>query len=274
VLCLQILMSGQALLLGLTHQQVLSWLAFNRASTLKDKFDKGLGSIKVQVRMGALVACMMVGCQSQTGSFTNPFTPPDRVPPPATQPLTPGTAQPYYPGGPIQPTAPVTGQPTVPPGTFTAPPLNGGSVYGSPSMGQPGMPVNSSAPASGWNNNPAPMQGSGTRSPAYGGQPTGAYTPMPPSSDNSAASQTVVQAGFQPPQTPVQIILPVQNTAPMQTVPQRPTFRELAASELPTASQSVVSQPAAPTWTADQFRPQGSASVATGATFETQPITR
>ncbi|MEO2047506.1 MAG: hypothetical protein ABGX16_13150 [Pirellulales bacterium] len=246
-----------------------------------------LGAIKVQVRMGALVACMMIGCHSQTGSFTNPFTPPDRVPPPATQPLTPGTAQPYYPGGPIQPTAPVMGQPTVPPGTFAAPPVNGGSVYGNPSMGQPGMPVNPSVPASGWNSNSAPIQGSGTRSPAYGGQPTGAYTPIPLSSGNSAVSQTVVQAGFQPPQTPVQTILPVQNialpvqniapvqtTALMQTVPQRPTFREIAASELPTAPQSVISQPAAPIWIADQFRSQGSVSVATGATFETQPITR
>jgi hypothetical protein len=248
-----------------------------------------LGSIKVQVRMGALVACMMVGCHSQSGSFTNPFTPPDRVPPPATQPLTPGTAQPYYPGGPIQPAAPVTGQPTVPPGTFAAPPANGGSVYGNPSTSQPGMPVNPSAPASGWNSNPAPMQGSGTRSPAYGGQPTGAYTPVPPSAGNSAASQSVVQTGFQPPQTPVQTILPLQNTVPVQAVPQRPTVREIAASELPTApqpvasqsaasqsaaSQSAASQSAALTWTADQFRAQGSASVATGTSFETQPITR
>ena len=40
--CGRELVSGQALLLGLPHQQVLSGLEFNHASTLKDEFDKGL----------------------------------------------------------------------------------------------------------------------------------------------------------------------------------------------------------------------------------------
>jgi hypothetical protein len=42
------------------------------------------------------------GCQSQPGTFSNPFArSPTQVPPPATRTLLPGQAQPYYPGDPL-----------------------------------------------------------------------------------------------------------------------------------------------------------------------------
>lgn len=223
------------------------------------------------------LAWMLVGCHSQTGTFTNPFTPPDRVPPPSTQQLTPGTAQPYYPGGPIQPAPPVAGQPTVPPGAIGAPSTYGGSTfggstYGSPpigTQGQPGLPTTPSVPANGWNSNSPQMPGSGSRTPAYGGQPTGAYTPRPSATSISSGSPTLVQAAHPSPQRPVQTIVPVQYAASPQGVPQSPTVREIPAAEL-----QVSPQPKSPAWGPDQFRPQGSASVASGSTFETQPITR
>jgi hypothetical protein len=44
----------------------------------------------------ALIA--LAGCRNQSGAITNPFLQADRVPPPPTRVLTPGTAQPLYPG--------------------------------------------------------------------------------------------------------------------------------------------------------------------------------
>ncbi len=41
------------------------------------------------------------GCSNQQTPQANPFMGPDRVPPPATRTLAPGTAQPYYPGDPL-----------------------------------------------------------------------------------------------------------------------------------------------------------------------------
>ena len=47
-----------------------------------------------------LAALVLVGCQNQPNTLSNPFLAPDRVPPPSTRVLTPGAAQPYYPGDP------------------------------------------------------------------------------------------------------------------------------------------------------------------------------
>ena len=70
-----------------------------------------------------LVVCLLSGCRSQTVPLTNPFTGPNRVPPPATRTLQPGTAQPYYPGDPV-PNSPAIGvpAPVTPPGTTYGPP--------------------------------------------------------------------------------------------------------------------------------------------------------
>lgn len=59
---------------------------------------------KRRQRMGAcgfVLALGLVGCTSQQMSASNPFMAPDRVPPPATRPIAPGTAAPYYPGDPV-----------------------------------------------------------------------------------------------------------------------------------------------------------------------------
>ncbi len=61
-----------------------------------------------------LVVIGLAGCSNQQMSASNPFMAPDRVPPPATRSLAPGTAAPYYPGDPVpsaQNTAPA--QPAV-----------------------------------------------------------------------------------------------------------------------------------------------------------------
>jgi hypothetical protein len=48
-----------------------------------------------------LAAVCQSGCRSQPSAMANPFLSPDRVPPPATRMVAPGTAQPYYPGDPL-----------------------------------------------------------------------------------------------------------------------------------------------------------------------------
>ena len=77
----------------------------------------------------ALSLWMLAGCHNQSASFNNPFIAPDRVPPPSTQVLAPGTAQPYYPAGPVIPAPP--GQAQLPPPSF------GG--FGQPSIPPPPM---------------------------------------------------------------------------------------------------------------------------------------
>ncbi len=47
------------------------------------------------------LAFCLVGCTNQQMSASNPFLGPDRVPPPATRTIAPGTAAPYYPGSPV-----------------------------------------------------------------------------------------------------------------------------------------------------------------------------
>jgi len=195
----------------------------------------------------ALSLGMLVGCHHQTSSFTNPFMPPDRVPPPSTQQLTPGTAQPYYPGGPVQPAPPYTGQPTVPPAM--------------PGQASPLAPITPAASPNGWNGSLPSAPGSASRSPVYGGQPPSAYSPGPPVSHASP----VVPAGAAP-QIPGQVVLPVQYEAP---VAQRPVVRELTAAEWQYT-------PGAGAMAAESkgFQPQGSASLASGSAIVTQPITR
>jgi hypothetical protein len=243
----------------------------------------------VKALVGALSVGMLVGCHNQTSSFSNPFVAPDRVPPPSTQQLTPGTAQPYYPGGPVQPAPPVmgpaAGQPTVPPGTFATPPATG---YQAP----PAMPAAPTTSPSGWNSGPQPIPGSATRTPVYGGQPTSAYAPTPPAASPSAVnpaggSPAFVSTGNPAPQGPVQTVLPTQYVAPAQyetrveptgnppgtlvqsAVPQRPVVRELTAAELQYTPGTDN-----PNLGTDRFLPQGSTSVASGSTIETQPIVR
>lgn len=50
---------------------------------------------------GIVVIAIAGGCHNQQTALSNPFMSPDRVPPPSTRAVAPGTAQPYYPGDPI-----------------------------------------------------------------------------------------------------------------------------------------------------------------------------
>jgi len=238
---------------------------------------------------GILSAWMLAGCHNQTSSFTNPFMPPDRVPPPPTRPLTPGTAQPYYPGGPVQPapptapltgTHPVAGQPTVPPGTFATPPATSRQA---PSA-WPTTPTAPAAPAAGWNVGPRPAAGSATRNSVYGGQPTSSSKPSLPVSSPTATNPSVLNADSRSPQVPVQTILPAQHVVSAShgtnasnqaagmasdEMPQRPVAREITTAELRPAFPS-----GTPALGVAGFRPQGSTSVASAQAFETQPIVR
>ncbi|MGL4512485.1 MAG: hypothetical protein ACRCT8_05285 [Lacipirellulaceae bacterium] len=51
----------------------------------------------------AWVCALASGCAGKIGSVPNPFTSADRVPPPATRAIAPGTAMPYYPNDPLPP---------------------------------------------------------------------------------------------------------------------------------------------------------------------------
>ena len=88
-----------------------------------------------------LALMLLAGCRTQSTAMTNPFLAPDRVPPPATRTLLPGTAQPYYPGDPV-PNSPAVNPPpanVVPGAVPTYAPQPAGVV-----------------PPGGWNSTPQP----------------------------------------------------------------------------------------------------------------------
>jgi len=92
-----------------------------------------------------VIVCVAIGCRGQSSSLTNPFLAPDRVPPPGTRTLQPGTAQPYYPGDPM-PTTP--GSTTPGSGTNNNP---YGSSSPNPNYSPPASPV---TPPGNWNSQP------------------------------------------------------------------------------------------------------------------------
>ncbi len=98
-----------------------------------------------------LVFSAVTGCRSQAPTMTNPFLAPDRVPPPSTRTLMPGTAQPYYGGAPA-PTTPVIGNP--PQGVPTTPVQPAPSTFVPPPAG--------TVPPGGWNSTPQPFPGTPT----------------------------------------------------------------------------------------------------------------
>lgn len=56
---------------------------------------------RVVFALRAVILLALAGCSNQQMSASNPFMAPDRVPPPATRTIAPGTAAPYYPGDPV-----------------------------------------------------------------------------------------------------------------------------------------------------------------------------
>lgn len=98
--------------------------------------------------LGTLAVCLLFGCRSQSTTLSNPFLAPDRVPPPATRNLQPGTAQPYYPGDPMPGSPNVTPTPSYAPGPTTP----AEPTY-SPSPDSP-QPGGTTIPPGGWNSYP------------------------------------------------------------------------------------------------------------------------
>lgn len=86
--------------------------------------------MRYAARITTFAVLALAGCRSNSPPLSNPFLTPDRVPPPSTQLLTPGSAQPYYPGDSIPATAPLatpttpTPAPTFVPAPNAAPPVN------------------------------------------------------------------------------------------------------------------------------------------------------
>lgn len=77
--------------------------------------------------LGGWGALSLLGCQGP-GQSANPFLQADRVPPPATRSIAPGTAQPYYQGDPLpmMQGAPPLSNPYAPQSAAPAPPWGGG----------------------------------------------------------------------------------------------------------------------------------------------------
>ena len=201
-----------------------------------------------------LVACAAIGCRSQSTPLTNPFLAPDRVPPPATGAIAPGTAQPYYPGDPVPGAVP----PSVVPGGSYPP-----SGAASPTYSPQTAPV---TPPGGWSQPAA--------SP-YGVTPTTGFAPI----GTGAAENSAVQIA---PDSQNLRFASVTNASP-NNIMQVAANQQLTTNSpyiytppTPIVSQGFPStvQPAqfvtpVPGTASDGFRPQGSAQLTSTAS---QPV--
>jgi hypothetical protein len=184
------------------------------------------------------LACALVilttaaGCKNQTsGQFTNPFLTADRVPPPSTRVLAPGTAQPYYPGDP----APAGALPQ-------------------PSIGQP-FP-GAAPPPTGWSTPYTPQssaEAGATGSLASFNAPVSAT----PTFNSYAAPPADVRL-------PIQSMLPLGSSQGFDAQPQRLTAREVTPAEyMANAGAPTGVLQASTASSSDGFRPQGSVPRAT-----------
>ena len=224
-----------------------------------------------------LMVSAFAGCRTQTATMTNPFLAPDRVPPPATRTLMPGTAQPYYPGDPL-PNTPVIGQP---PGTFAP-------VGGQPPATFSPQPAGT-VPPGGWNTSPQPIPNGSSSVDRWptGIQPASANLPLgDPSvvqiqpdqqslrfSDGAYLQQQSVQPPTsQPSLPPDPSILPTPNFPPAGQPAQPATFQATAPQQFntPVAEPRSVRIRAISSdnltadgqvRSSDGFRPQGSTQV-------------
>jgi len=207
-----------------------------------------MGLLKAMGLLGTMTLVLFAGCRSQTTAMTNPFLAPNRVPPPATRTLLPGTAQPYYPGDPV-PNMPVIGAPSV--------------GFAPRAMPQPTLPTYAPQPAGvvppgGWNTAPQPISsGSSSRNVMPSNiQPASAVGPVvvQPDQQNlrfaqSAVQQTFVQQPFV--QQPF-----VQQSVPTGE-PRQVRIRAISSNNLPAGD----GQASGGSRTRDGFRPQGSSRV-------------
>ena len=181
---------------------------------------------RISIAMLGMATLSLTGCSNTTTpTVPNPFTTADRVPPPPTRAITPGTAQPYYPATPqaAPPAAaypganPYPGATAAPayPGTAypaqTAPgqPLPGQPYPGQPLPGQP-LPAQPAAPTyPGSGTRPAPLGATPRRSPeqfASSGQSIsvpsdqGSLRFASPSQVNTARVEAIASAATNNPQ--------------------------------------------------------------------------
>ncbi len=144
----------------------------------------------------ALSVCLLLGCRNQQGSpIANPFLTPDRVPPPGTRVLPPGSASPYYSSNPA-PSLPAAGFPAQ---NYQPPPVPAGSIYAPaqqiPPTNQPPFPT---TPSNGWNRQPASGSSSRNIQPNRYIQPSSAEFPLdvagvasPPLLNQTAPGQVI-----------------------------------------------------------------------------------
>lgn len=214
-----------------------------------------------------LVAAALAGCKnSTTGQITNPFLTPDRVPPPSTRVLAPGTAAPYYPGDPapgaiLPGAAPAVGTPA-----FGAPTYGPGTTLPTTS----GLPATSpplTTPPNGWGTYPpqssATPGGEAVGVPGddhqlrfAGGTPPATSTASTASSFAPASASALSLGPAADARLPIQSILPLaaDQPAPQQLAAREVTPAEYLAGGAFTPGASLASAEA----TRDGFRPQGS----------------
>ncbi|MBA3483250.1 MAG: hypothetical protein H0T51_15685 [Pirellulales bacterium] len=224
---------------------------------------------------GVLIAITIVasaiGCRSQSTPLTNPFLTPQRVPPPSTRVLTPGTAQPYYPGDPMPGSAPAS----VPFGGFpatTAPPAT--AYPGAFPTSSPVTPGGQVTPPGGWG-----VSGPRADSTAVRNLTAGDAVTIPNDQQQMRFASTTLAA----PTSPTAIVTPpatmaatpafapnAGTTHPIQQAAYdeapasgQPGFQTLQQREVTRAEYVVPSgamESASPTATTarDGFRPQGS----------------
>ena len=247
------------------------------------------------------VVTAATGCKNNASPITNPFLTPDRVPPPSTGTLAPGTAQPYYQGGPLPGTAvaapmgaapPVTAYPpttaplNAPPGPVYGTPIPTGAPYPAPtyqgSPVTPGAPVTPVTPPGGWNGTSPRAElspgGDAVRlaadeqplrfdSAAVNGSsmptPALAATPVSASMNGSSTAMTKL---------PIQNLLPLEQDPRVQRLAGQQEVEQASwGSPLPSpplqgegAGRTEIIQAAAtvPRVGGDGFRPQGTTSAA------------
>lgn len=214
-----------------------------------------------------LIVGLSLGCSSQSSQLTNPFMAPNRVPPPATRTLLPGTAQPFYPGDPV-PNSPAVGIPAA-----VTPPA---TTFGPAPTFAPGQST-PTAPPGGWNTYPSsgpmsaapPSPWSGSSLQASAQAPIGSVAeetvqvPMDVADAQfGATTQSQVSlASYEAPLDPATAqqfagtINPVSPTLAQQDV----TIREISSANLPEA-HGITGQSAVRTGR-DGFRAQGSSQL-------------
>jgi len=213
--------------------------------------------------LGTLALVLLTGCRSQTTGMTNPFLAPNRVPPPATRTLLPGTAQPYYPGDPV-PNSSAIG----------APPAGYAPSYQQPSYQQPSYqqapPTYAPQPAGtvppgGWDGAPQPFPGGSSSynvspssiQPASAVAPlTGQQIQVQPDKQNLRFAQTVPL--YQQPVVPTTSVATLPPDRSVLPTPRQVRIRAISSDNLDLDTLNSSSGPSA---SRDGFRPQGSSQV-------------